>query len=264
MSTYRDNELGNVLRTRYEEAKFTLEGLAANKSSIDLAGSKQGESLDRIFALDKSLQEIGFKLEHLHSERGSAYVYIRENNLGVEVLADEKCYRPFDVNTMRLYQVPAGQNVDDWYKQIPAYRRKKERTAKTLAISAGIVATLTGFTNAIEPYQDSLLLSEFSHFAIYFIASAALGVAVGIPTYSLLTRKSPLHNQTLAAGPDALRHIANNSEFEAPQSRIESKPRILDAEFTDENATVDQRTYQEQVRESLAVTEEQQARVIGE
>ena len=120
--------------------------------------------------------------------------------------------------------------------------------------AAGFAALATNLSNIpmLPPEGDGL-------WCVYSVITAFIfGMTIGggfdrDGIYRFLTRKSPLHNQTLATGPDALLHITNNSDFEAPKLRVETKPRIIDAEFIDENATVDQKTYQEQVRETLAV-----------
>lgn len=219
--TYRSETTGIELhRIRHEEAKATLEELAGWEY-IDLP------------RIESALQTMGFQKEaeilypHLYPQFGPMMMYSRETAGGIELLVDRDLTRIYD-KVPHLYRLPAGQDVEERCKQIPSYKTKKDLTAKRLATSGGILATIAVIANTI-----NFQLPQNQEAFIYLFGSIIEGVLTGVGIYELLTRKSKLHNQTIAKGPEALHYIAN-TKYVTPKLRVETKPRIVDAEFTDQ------------------------------
>ncbi len=215
--SYRNNELGDVLKAQHEEAKATLEEMAG-KEYIDLPH------------VESELQTMGFQKEAEMCIRyiGPIMMYSRETAGGIELLVDRDLTKIYD-KTPHLYCLPAGQDVEEWYEQIPSYETKKDLTAKSLATGGGILATIAVIANTI-----NFQLPQNQEAFIYLFGSIIGGVLTWAGTYKFLTKKSPLHNQTIAKGPEALYYIAN-TKYEAPKLRVETKPRIVDAEFMDQH-----------------------------
>lgn len=247
---YRFNERENVLREQYETAKATLEELAEKRN--------YGENTFR--RLNNALVDLGFRREAIAKDKiyGDTAVYIRENKNSLEVLADRDLAgdRLGGKRVTSFYLISAGQEVQEWYHSIPNFDEWKaihKRKVGTIGLSgmsgSVLVGAVLGFF--IDQYVGAFLGSLISPV-----------ITGGTALVYQEKKKHPLHNQTIAKGPDALRYIANTSfedfvRFNNSRTnyRIESKPRIIDAEFTDENAIIDKKTYQEQVREALAIEE---------
>ncbi|MDO8511285.1 MAG: hypothetical protein Q7S55_03905 [Nanoarchaeota archaeon] len=236
---YRNNELGNVLREQHEEAKATLEEMAEERMNVNSDSSEKiGDALETMGFEKKELGQVIMRVI-LSSHR--VQVYVRQKNDITEILFDD-----LSILGKSLYQIPAGQNVQEWYNSIPdldEWKKKYYSRIGTMGLSTMMGGALIG----------SLLGYFIAGEAGALLGSVVLLSIVGGGALVYRGKKHPLYNQLIASGPDALRYIANNTEYEAPQLRIATKSRIIDAEFTDENAEAEQ--YQEQVRETLAIEE---------
>ncbi len=225
--TYRSENTGiEMRRIMHEEAKATLEDLAGMEY-IDLPH------------VESSLQTMGFQKEaEIRAHHiGPIIMYSRETAKGIELLVDRDLAK-LDGKIPHLYHIPAGQDVEEWIEKIPLYEKKNDLTAKSLAIGGGFLAVLAGFANLI----NSPLPQKPEDGFAYAFACMVGGLLTGTGMYELLTRRSPLHNQTIAKGSDALHYIAD-TKYDPPKLRVEAraetKPRIIDAEFTDEPAELE-------------------------
>ena len=251
--TYRSETTGIELhRQRFEEAKATLEEYVNNGVNFMVCGpldEQRGEY---------ALNTLGFRKEKLPERRKE--VYVRENAGGIEILADRDLTKddyartPGNEIVFHLYQIPAGQNVQGWYGSYKgSYKytepRKRLDSFKMLGSMFGGLSGM-GVGSVASGMIEKYGAGETLTYGTMLIVSL-VGIVVGC-------KIGGSFNELTAKGPAALRNIKNNSTYQAPQLRIESKPRIIDAEFTDDT---DQGTYQEQVREDLAVTEEQRAKI---
>ncbi len=191
--SYRYNQLENVLRDQYETATAELEKLAEDVNSVD--------GFER---LDGSLADLGFKKEILtEKDRNSAVVYVRKNDSGLEVLADSDLAISDRTGKLHLYQIPAGQNVQEWYSSIPDpigwFSENNSKTAgRSMALIFGgmIVGAAVGFFTGNSAGAMVIFSSST------FLGGGYLGTAID---------KNSLSDQTVAKGPKALRHIANTS-----------------------------------------------------
>ena len=245
---YRSEKAGIELhRQRFEEAKATLEEMA-----------ERGNFNNYNAQLDSALTTLGFRKEELNGKysaiKGHLFAYVRENGKGLEILADKNLGQTiYTDNRFHIYQIPAGENVQEWQEFYKfSEPQKKHDTSRVMwSFYGGVLGLLAGdrVASLIEKYGAGETL-ENGIILITILMGMVVGCKIG-----------GSFNELTAKGPAALRYIKNNSTYEAPQVRVKHKPRIIEAEFTDENATIDQQTYQEQVREALAVTEEQKERV---
>src|SRR3989344_1282558 len=244
---YRSEKAGIELhRQRFEEAKATLEEMA-----------ERGNFNNDNAQLDSALTTLGFRKEELNgidsAFKGYLFAYVRENEKGLEVLADHGYDRTINlIWKPHLYQIPAGKTVQEWYDSYKYTEPEKKRDISRIMWSfyGGVFGIMAGFgvASVIEKYGAGETLKNG-----ILLTAAIAGMVVGCKIGGI--------NEVIAKGPNALRYIKNNSTYKAPKLCIESKPRIIDEEFTDEKDT-DQKIYQEQVREALAVTEaKQQTRV---
>ncbi|GEM_PF-5542542 len=218
---YRDNELGNALREQYEVAKADLEDLANSVEINFLTSLELVENKERM-KLEENIEAMGFRrkiLTHGFIDEIGLYkntvVYARENSNGLEVLANRDLAQDLNDRKKRikselhLYQLPADQNVLEWYDSL--YEKKEQYRGLKKQDTSGLA--LGWFTVTIS--GSGLLLASPS-MAGCIIGGAALAAL----TYGSLVAKqkveesSVLDKQTLAKGSDALQYIANNTSFE--------------------------------------------------
>ncbi|MEK6899741.1 MAG: hypothetical protein AABX05_01325 [Nanoarchaeota archaeon] len=229
---YRENALETVLRARHEEAKGTLERTVKQKEYT-------------FSELEDALNELGFQKQKLtlHPTSQGITAYVRENEAGLEVLTDSIYdhdrstiltdgiyhhgrYDRLLKNPWCLYQVPKGVTVNDWYNKIIPVNIKKQRQAGAISYVVGSTAFAATFTNLLP------LVDGYFKFTLFLLSSLVVNILAVVGSYSYLTKKSALHDQLIAKGPKALRHIADNSQYQSPRLRIEAKSEIIDAEFT--------------------------------
>ncbi len=218
---YRFNERENVLREQYEVAKADLEGLAKIGNYNTIGNSAFGSG-----RIDNALVNFGFKKETIFVGGNALdlHLYTRETESGLEVLADKDLldYSIWNKET-HLYQIPSGKNVKEWYNSIPDLdRRRKEYNSKIG--TTGLFSMMGGLIGG------SLLgyvICEEAGAAISAVITSLI-IGGGFLVYRE-SKKHPLHKQTLAKGPEALRYIANTSfdDFVKYQNlRIEEQLRI--------------------------------------
>ena len=229
---YRHNELGNVLREQREEAKATLEEMAEDRMN------RYSDSSEKI---GHALETMGFKKKELdHHSSHQVPVYIRQKNDITEILFDD-----LSILGKSLYQIPAGQNVQEWYNSIPdldEWKKKYYSRVGTMGLSTMMGGALIG----------SLLG--------YFIGGEAGALLGGVVLLSIVAggalvyqgKKHPVYNQLIAKGSDALRYIANNTEYEVPQLRV--KAPVVEREFTEEQVEEEQQAELEMIAEEQTRT----------
>ena len=127
---------------------------------------------------------------------------------------------------------------EDWY----TYLKDKPVVGRLLVGFSPILIGPVGEYIALKYSSSSL-----PEFWIGVISSAILALFGSVELVLSLDEKK---SGTLAYGSNALRYIAHNSTYEAPQLRAPEVP-VIDDEF--KNA--DQQVYQEQVRELTASQE---------
>ncbi|MEK6905817.1 MAG: hypothetical protein AABX24_05440 [Nanoarchaeota archaeon] len=222
--TYRSETTGMELhRIMHEEAKATLEELAG-KDYIDLPH------------IESTLQTMGFQKEAeiRQYHMGPIMMYRRETDKGIELLVDRDLAK-IDDKTPHLYRLPAGQDVEEWCESIPDYITKKEDKAKYIGYFGGVTIASAIFANIL-PYLIDLPIVAIAEYGLLVIGITTLPGAVGIN--KLLMRKGPLGKELVAKGPKALHYIAD-TKYEAPRLRVETKLRIVDAEFIDRQAELE-------------------------
>ncbi|MDO8510896.1 MAG: hypothetical protein Q7S55_01900 [Nanoarchaeota archaeon] len=226
---YQSETVGIELhRERFEEARATLEELAKKGSILFSAAGVQLPH----GRLEDALAEYGFQKVTLSEGEppSEPIVYLRNNKKGVEILADRDLGYdlwpdgPFSKNLkFHLYRIPTEKDVNMWYKEIHLTEKVDRAEKKALVVGVMFVAVV-GVSVLRTPHSNS-----YSYEAILRVTSVAL-----ISYLAAKLINTHLEKQTLAKGPDALRHIANNTKYEAPQWRV--KVPVVDAEFTDKKA----------------------------
>lgn len=235
--SYRDyHEIKLALRIQYEGEKAILEELAERLKDTEVFASKQVMSV---------LANLGFKIDH--ADRGSV-VYVREEDTGLEVLAQKNFAEPRDIKP-HLYQIPTGQKFQDWYNNtlVPLTMTEKKKADDTRDYSALIALPASVALGYFLHSQGSGMVGTITG----IILGGILIYAVGVALITQVRRDNSIKRQIVARGPDTLRIIANNSKY-VPKMRVVP---IVDEEFTDEKAREEHQATLE------ALAEEQEARV---
>jgi len=215
--SYRFNQRENLLRDQYETATANLEELA-----------EEGKSVSGFERLDGPLSDLGFEKEILTKNgRNSAVVYVRKNDSGLEVLADSDLAISDRTSKLHLYQIPAGQNVREWYSSIPdhiEWNSKHGDRIGAITMAFVIGSIIAGFTAGIFENIPSLIIASYSS---VFLGGGYLGIE---------TMKNSLSSQTITKGPKALLHIANTSfeDFMKYQYLRIEEPEIISLEQSQE------------------------------
>ena len=224
---YRDNALEGTVREEYESARAVLEELADNKVNF---GNER---------LTSTLEVMGFEKKPLDS-RG-LITYVREKEGYTEVLSEYSLDKilfalPQDPDKkLSLYQIPVGQEVQEWYDSIPQRvweyksdigdKGTTERGALKIVsgVLLGYVAVASGVIAAYS--QDPTIGAVLAAFAL-------CGSVIIIRNH---LKYLPKYNELKFSGPKAIQYIKNTPfedvlEYNRPQLRIEETP-IIDAEF---------------------------------
>ncbi|MEK6853372.1 MAG: hypothetical protein AABX64_01690 [Nanoarchaeota archaeon] len=229
---YRDNALEGTVREEYESARAVLEELADNKVNF---GNER---------LTSTLEVMGFEKKPLDS-RG-LITYVREKEGYTEVLSEYSLDKilfalPQDPDKkLSLYQIPVGQEVQEWYDSIPQRvweyksdigdKGTTERGALKIVsgVLLGYVAVASGVIAAYS--QDPTIGAVLAAFAL-------CGSVIIIRNH---LKYLPKYNELKFSGPKAIQYIKNTPfedvlEYNRPRLRIEETP-IIDAEFSDVEA----------------------------
>lgn len=228
---YRDYKTAQDVRyAQHQEAKAILEEFAEDRTNRYSDGrGKMGDALETM----------GFKKKELdHNNSHKVPVYVREKKDITEILFDD-----LSIFRMSLYQVQTGQDLQEWYNSISdfnVWREEHNSEVFAIGLSAMAVSLVGGVALGylLKPHVGGLVGGAISPL-----------IAGSLTLLYKKMKKHPLHKQTIAKGSEALRYIANNTEYETPQLRIATRPRIIDAEFTDEQAELEVSATAEQIRE---------------
>ena len=119
---YRINELENAEREKHSIAKAILEGMTGNEH-IHLPDA------------EPALQTMGFRREQPVTLRylGPVQSYSRETADGIELLVDRDITKAVE-KTPHLYRIPEGQELQDWYGQVPRGVEPKKWTFIALPV----------------------------------------------------------------------------------------------------------------------------------
>ncbi|MEK6905161.1 MAG: hypothetical protein AABX24_02045, partial [Nanoarchaeota archaeon] len=201
---YRNEAAGiEMYREEHEEAKAMLEDWASKIKLFELANRKYVIDLP---SGEGGLQTMGFQKEaaKIPNQRyGPIMMYCRETADGIELLVDCDLAK-IDDKTPHLYHLPAGQNIEEWFRSVPDLTYKRDHNAALLGY--GGLLTLVSTISAISlPYSIDLAVSLFAGLSTFVVG---MGYYSGGFNFRKLMRKGLLGKELVAEGQEALKYIA--------------------------------------------------------
>lgn len=222
--SYRGNPRLELLKTDHEIGQATLDKLTS-----------QGEiSFHENPALDDALRTMGFErievkswqsniddrplyTDDFHSVADTIdnkVLYARRGSETTEILSEYALDQ--SKRRLSLYQIPAEQDIQGWFDEIPR-RMEKHETRKVKHWSTGII--IGGFTAS-----GTIIASGLAFHYASPIAVLAFIAAYHSTQYYL--RRHPLRKELISSGPKALQYIKKTTFEDVLRYDDQSKLRI--------------------------------------